>query len=482
MSEADALLAAVRQAAGERRAWLVGGAVRDRLLDRVDPVGPPDLDVVVDRDVRGAARALARAERGAAFELSEAFGAWRVVGRGQAWQVDLAPLHGGSLEADLAARDLTVNALAEPLGGGELVDPHGGLDDLERRRLRMVGPQAFAADPLRALRVARLAVELRFAIEPDTAAAAREHAAEVAGVAQERVFAELIRVVTAPAAVEGMTLLDDLGLTEAVLPEVAALRGVQQSDYHHRDVHGHTLEVLAATVELEADPSGAVGEELAPATSGLLAEPLADGLTRGGALRFGALLHDAAKPQTRVELPSGRVGFPDHDRVGADVARAALARLRASERLRAHVAGLARHHLRLGFLVHETPLPRRTLHAYLRACGDVAADVTLLSVADRLATRGRKADVAIAKHLELARTVLGEALAERVRGSRQRLVRGDDLAAALGLDPGPVVGRLLAELEAAAFAGEVRTREQAIEHARRVLQRDQAAARRRDAT
>ncbi len=478
MSEADALLAAVRQAAGERRAWLVGGAVRDRLLDRVDPAGPPDLDVVVDRDVRGAARALAQAERAAAFELSEAFGAWRVVGRGQAWQVDLAPLHGGSLEADLAARDVTVNALAEPLDGGPLVDLHGGLDDLERGRLRMVAPHAFTADPLRALRLARLAVELRFAIDPDTAAAARAHAAAVAGVAQERVFAELSRIVTAPTVVEGMALMDDLGLTGAVLPEVAALRGVQQSDYHHRDVHGHTLEVLGATVALEADPAAAVGEQLAPATRALLAEPLADGLTRGGALRFGALLHDAAKPQTRIELPGGRVGFPDHDRLGAELARAALGRLRASERLRAHVAGLARHHLRLGFLVHEAPLERRRLHAYLRACGDVAADVTLLSVADRQATRGRKADVAIARHLELARVVLAEALAERAAGSRPRLVRGDELAAALGLAPGPVVGRLLAELDAAAFAGEVRTREQAIDHARRVLQRDQAATRR----
>jgi poly(A) polymerase len=278
-----------------------------------------------------------------------------------------------------------------------------------------------------------------------------------------------------------MALMDDLRLTLAVLPEVAALRGVQQSDYHHRDVHGHTLEVLGATLDLEADPVPAVGEQLAPATRTLLAEPLADGLTRGGALRFGALLHDAAKPQTRVELPGGRVGFPDHDRLGADVARAALGRLRASERLRAHVAGRARHHLRLGFLVHEAPLERRRLHAYLRACGDVAADVTLLSVADRLATRGRKADVAIARHLELARLVLAEALGERAAGSPPPLVRGDDLAAALGLTPGPVVGRLLAELDAAAFAGEVRTREQAIDHARRVLQRDQAATR-RDAT
>ena len=142
----------------------------------------------------------------------------------------------------------------------------------------------------------------------------------------------------------------------------------------------------------------------------LLAEPLADELTRGGALRFGALLHDAAKPQTRVDLGDGRIGFPHHDVEGAELSRAVLARLRASERLRTHVAALARHHLRLGFLVHEAPLDRRAVFRYLRACEPVGADVTLLSIADRLATRGRNADEAIASHLALARPLLEEAL------------------------------------------------------------------------
>jgi hypothetical protein len=162
----------------------------------------------------------------------------------------------------------------------------------------------------------------------------------------------------------------------------------------------------------------------------------------------------------------GRVGFPDHDRQGAQVARAALARLRASERLRAHVAALARHHLRLGFLVHEMPLDRRAIHRYLAACEPVAADVTLLSVADRLATRGRNADAAIARHLELARQVLGEALARRAEGPAPPLVRGDELSAALGIEPGPQLGRLLAQIDEARFAGEVTTPAEALALAR----------------
>jgi putative nucleotidyltransferase with HDIG domain len=453
----------LREALAGERAWLVGGALRDRLLNRPTP----DLDVVVEGDVRAAARLLGRGAGGASFELSDQFGAWRVVGRDRAWQVDITPLQGGSLEADLGARDLTVNAMAEPLPGGDLVDPHGGARDLRERRLRMVAPEAFTADALRTLRVARLATELGFAVEPTTAAAVRRYAPGLADVSQERVFSELRRIVMAADPVGGIALMDDLELTEQVLPELATLRGIEQNPYHHRDVYGHTLEVLDAAVALERDPGGALGDEaLAAPVSALLAEPLADELTRGGGLRFGALLHDIAKPQTRTELPNGRIGFPHHDVDGAEMVRAALARLRASERLRAHVAALTRHHLRLGFLVHDMPLDRRAIYRYLVACEPVEADVTLLSVADRLATRGRKADEAIARHLDLARSVLAAALERRATGPRPPLVRGDELAAELGIPRGPQLGELMAQIAEARFAGEVSTREEALAFAR----------------
>jgi poly(A) polymerase len=456
----------LREALGGERAWLVGGALRDRLLGRPTP----DLDVIVDGDVRGAARRLGRGLGGASFELSDQFGAWRIVARDSGWQVDITPLQGGSLEADLGARDLTVNAMAEPLSGGELVDPHGGARDLAERRLRMVSPAAFAADPLRTIRVARLATELRFDVEPATADAVRANAAGLADVSPERVFAELRRIVAAEDAVAGVGLIEELGLTDAVLPELTALRGVEQNPYHHRDVYGHTLEVLQATIDLERDPASALGDDdLAEAVQALLAEPLADQLTRGGGLRFGALLHDIAKPRTRTELPGGRIGFPHHDEQGSEMARAALGRLRASERLRAHVAALTRHHLRLGFLVHDMPLDRRAIYRYLVACEPVEADVTLLSVAYRLATRGRKADEAIARHLELARQVLAEALARRVAGPQPPLVRGDELADELGIARGPRLGELLAQIAEARFAGEVSTRDEALALARAAL-------------
>ncbi|MCW2958087.1 MAG: polynucleotide adenylyltransferase/metal dependent phosphohydrolase [Solirubrobacterales bacterium] len=463
-------LEAARAALREEDAWLVGGAVRDRLMGR--DVG--DVDLVVAGDVKAAARHLALSVGGPCFPLSDAFGAWRVMGPGQSWQVDLCPLREGGIEADLGLRDFTVNAIAEPLDGGPLLDPYDGAGDLRAHRLRMVDRRAFPDDPLRVLRLARFACELDLVPDAATKQEARDHAASLTGVAGERVFAELKRVLCADTALDGLELMDDLRVTDVILPEVAALRGVAQNRFHHLDVYDHTLAVLQETIDLERDPGTVFGDEHADAVRAWLAQPLGDGLTRGQAMRFGALLHDIAKPQTRVVHASGVAGFPGHDRLGAEVSRSILTRLRASERTRAFVAALADHHLRLGFLVKHRPLDQRGVHRYLKSCDPVAADVTMLGVADRLATRGDNAQPAIAAHLELARQVIGPALAWTAWEDRTPLVRGDVLADALGIRTGPRLGPLLAQIDEARYAGEVDDEATAIAYARGVLAEEDA--------
>ncbi len=133
---------------------------------------------------------------------------------------------------------------------------------------------------------------------------------------------------------------------------------------------------------------------------------------------------------------------------------------------------MTRHHLDLGFLVHQAPLDRRTVYRYLRDTAPVTADVTLLSVADRLATRGRNADAAIARHLELAREMLAVALEDRAAAPAAPLVRGDDLARALGIAPGPRLGDLLEAIAEARFAGEIATAGEAVALARGLLAAD----------
>lgn len=453
--------------AGLDSAWIVGGAVRDALIER--PV--VDLDLALPGDPATAARRIAGAGEGFAFELSSEFGSWRALAGDRSWHVDVSRLRGGTIEQDLAQRDFTVNAIAVELfePAAAPIDPHGGCADLERRVLRAVSQRSFSEDPLRILRAARLAAELGLELEPATTSLALDLAERASEPAGERQLAELRLLVTGPDPLRGLGLLDRLGATPVVLPELAALRRVEQNPNHHLDVHDHTLEVLANLLEVERDLERFAGDAAAEVAE-LLAEPLADELSRGGALRFGAILHDIGKPATRRVNDAGFVSFAGHDREGATLVRAVCARLKTSRALSRQLEQLTLHHLHLGFMTHERPLSRRRLYDYLHLTEPVAADVSLLTVADRLAARGGGPTAApemIEAHLELVREVLPEALAWHRQGRPRAPIAGDELAAAVGIEEGPELGRLLAAVEAAVFAGEVETAEQAIEFARR---------------
>ena len=467
LAQAPAIAPARRALGGREGVWVVGGAVRDAVLGR--PV--LDADLAVEGDPAEAARAIAAGSRAPAFQLSGEFATWRVL-LADGGHLDLTALRGGGLEEDLRLRDFTVNALALPLAALDSPprDPTGGLGDLKQRVLRAASERSFEDDPLRILRAARLGAGLGFELDAATVALARSSSARAGEPAGERQFAELRLLVCGPDPVRGLRLLDELGGTAGVLPELAALHGVGQNPNHHLDVHGHTVEVLSNLLAVEADLERYAGES-AEGLRALLAEPLADELKRGDALRFAAILHDTGKPATRREQ-GGFVSFVGHDREGALIVREACRRLRTSRATSRHLEALTLHHLHLGFMAPHRPLGRRRLYEYLRLTDPVAADVTVLTIADRLSARGSgptASTAMIEAHLELAREVLPAALAWHRDGPPRPPLPGDELAAALGIAPGPELGRLLGEIEAAVFAGEVGDRGSAIELARRAL-------------
>jgi poly(A) polymerase len=467
---ADSLAAAIAvrtaaEALQGRDAWIVGGAVRDAALGR-DVV---DVDLAVAQDPEVAARAIAKAAGGPAFSLSEEFGTWRALGPD--WHVDVSGLRGGSIAADLALRDFTINSVAVPLDDptSAPVDPTDGLTDLAARLLRATSDRSFADDPLRVLRAARLASTLALQLDTGTvelALAAADRADEPAG---ERQLAELRLLIAGEEPIRGLELLDELGATAHVLPELEALRGVEQNPNHHLDVYSHTIEVLRQLLEVESDLDRYAGDR-AQEVADLLAEPLADDLSRGDALRLGAVVHDMGKPATRG-CHGDYITFIGHDREGAVIVGSLCERLKASRRLTRHLQGLTIHHLRLGFLIRERPLPRRRVYEYLRDTDPVSADVTLLTVADRLAARGQgpiAGPEMVQAHLDLARDMVGAALDWHLDGPPRSPIPGDELAAELGIQPGPELGRIIGEVEAAVYAGEVKGRDDAITFARRL--------------
>jgi poly(A) polymerase len=453
-------LAALRDSPVGSRAdvWVVGGAIRDALAGR--PI--TDVDLAAPGPVAALAAGIAEVLGGHAFELSDEFEAWRISGAGGAWAVDVAALRGPGIEADLRLRDLTVNAVAVPLAGGEPLDPCGGIADLEAGRLRAASPRSFADDPLRAMRAARIGAA--FGLRPDqrTVELARAEGGRGGEKTGKRRFAELRGMVAGPDPLAALELLDRFELTPVVLPQLAALRGVGQSANHHLDVHGHTIEVLRRWLEVEADLERFVGP-LAPAVAAALAEPMADGLSRREGIRFAAILHDIGKPATRTEH-DGHVGFRGHDAVGAEMVRELCMELRTSRRFADYLAALTRHHLVLGFLTHARPLSRRRIWDYIERTGREALDVTMLTIADRLSAQGwGVTEEAIEAHLELAREMLEEIVVIETQGPPRPLLDGAEIATSLAVE-GPLIGEAVGELRAAQFAGEVGDREDAERH------------------
>lgn len=441
--------------------WVVGGALRDALLGR--PI--MDLDLAVEGSAEQAAKTLAKAMGGHAFELSNEFGTWRANVPDAEWTIDVAALRGAAIDEDLRLRDFTVNAVGVPLAGGQPIDPTGGISDAEAGILRVASARSFSDDPLRVLRAARIAAELGLRPEPETVAAARAAAPDASRPSGERRFAELRGMLTGSDPLRALELLDQLAVTPVILPQLHGLRGVDQSANHHLDVYEHTTEVLRRWLAVEAELeryAGPVADEVAAK----LEQSLADELSRSEGIRFAAILHDIGKPATRAEA-GGFVSFRGHDAVGAEMVVELCRELRTSRRFADFQAALTRNHLVLGFMVHERPLPRRRVWDYLRRTGSEALDVTMLTIADRLSAQGSGVpEEAIQAHLDLAREMLVEIVAYEREGPPQPLLSGNEVAELLELEPGARIGEAVRELAAAQFAGEVEDRRAAEEHLR----------------
>jgi putative nucleotidyltransferase with HDIG domain len=443
--------------------WLVGGAVRDLIAER--PVR--DVDLAMPAGSMTAARHLAGRLAAAYVPLGEPHGVARVVVPGPPIvHVDLADLRAPSLEADLAARDVTIDALAVDLGAllagpAPIQDPTGGVEDLAGRRLRACGPSAFADDPVRVLRLLRLAHQLEFAIEPGTEALARAAAPNLASVAAERVRDELTHVFRLARSAPALRRADAWAALEVILPEIPAMRAASQSAPHRFTVWEHSLRALEAADALLEDLRMLAPHDARVADS--LAEPLGGGLSRREAWKLAVLLHDVAKPETRSVGPDGRTRFLGHDRIGAERVQTIAARLRWPARAGEVLARLVREHLRPMHLGMLDAVSRRARYRFHRDVGEEVPALVCLTIADAAGTDGR----APSRVYQGRTRVLLESLLAGERPAAEEaatppLVRGEDVMAALRLRPGPAVGRALRRAREAQALGLLRTRDEAL--------------------
>jgi poly(A) polymerase len=439
--EPNQLVEELAHAFADRQLFLVGGCLRDRLLGR--PMA--DLDLATDappdetrRRVEGLADSvwLVGEKFGTVGLLKQGVKAEITTFRAETYDgVSRKPevTFGESIHADLARRDFTINAMAQNVHSGELLDPFGGQRDLGERLVRFVGDAEvrIREDPLRMLRAVRFCAQLGFELDPAAAAAIAGAAGELRRISRERIRDELDAIMVSPRPDEGLRLAVELALAEHSLPELLRLHLPQPARHHMKDVLDHTLDAV----------------RLAPPDK---------------VARYAALLHDIAKPETFSEDASG-VHFYRHEQIGAAQARDLLTRLRQPAPLIQQVEKLVRYHLRVPS--YNSEWTDAAVRRLMYELGEQIEQAIALAEADVRASDPSDVPEFEARLGELRSRI--QQIGEAAEIAKMRpLLNGDEVMALLGLTAGPKVGEVLDFLLDEQLDGRITTREEAVEAVR----------------
>jgi tRNA nucleotidyltransferase/poly(A) polymerase len=491
------LIDQVRDILPEQEIYLVGGAVRDMLLNRISH----DLDFALPSNGISLARKVANELKADFMVLDGERDTGRIIvteSDGTRTFLDFATYRGKDLDADLRARDFTINAIAFDLRTQTLLDPLNGTSDLRSKIIRACSPTACADDPVRILRAVRQAAAFRFKIDADTRKSMKEAASLLPRISAERQRDELFKMLEGPRPDASMRALEMLGVFPYLLPELPALKGVEQSPPHIYDVWEHTLSVLGYLEQIVAALApGYKADDTNDLFTGLLtlrigrfrrqfarhfAESLNTDRSVRAALFFSALYHDVQKPATKTVESGWRIRFFDHDVKGAEVVEERGHALNLSNDEVGRIKLIIQHHMRFHFftsrLEGENKEPsRKAIYRFFRDAGKAGVDLVLLGLADLRGTQGPtlKQETWTAA-LNVARILLEnywEKPQETV--APPRLLNGDELMAELGLQPGRIVGQLLEAIREGQATGRIENREQALDFAREQLRNSETA-------
>ena len=421
------------------RVFAVGGYVRDKLLGKE----VKDIDFVVEGDGPAFAEKVADKLQAANVSIYKNFGTAMInhqnyvlefVGaRKESYrQSSRKPsVQSADLLTDLKRRDFTINAMAVALNAdnyGEIVDPFNGRQDLADRIIRtpLEPEKTFYDDPLRIMRAIRFATQLEFTIDDRTLQGIAAERERLKIISQERITDELTKILMSRRPSIGFHLMNETGVIEVVLPEIAALKGVEKiGKYQHKDVFEHTLKVVDNVAAL----SDKVG------------------------LRFAALFHDVAKPVTKAFKPGLGWTFHGHDEIGARMMEKIGRRLRLSNELIHYIQKMIRLHLRPIQLVEEgvtdSAIRRLIFHA-----GDDIDDLLLLCRADITSGNAQKVARFLSNFDRLVQRIQEVEEKDHLR-QFQPPVRGNEIMQVCGLQPGPLVGKIKKAIEEAILNGEI---------------------------
>ena len=451
--------------------YLVGGALRDLILDRAKE--NPDFDFCLKSGALKFGAKLAKELKCAFVVLDEEHAACRLVKKinGKMHTFDFSDFRAATLEKDLLHRDFTINsmalALADVFGHQDLgvliIDPYSGRADLKAKIIKVTGPGSFKEDPLRILRAFSFSCTLDFSLDKETLRLARKEKNKITAVSSERIREELFKILDSSTAYLSLVNLDKLKILEIIFPEIKPMRRIGQGPYHHLDVWQHTLETLS---QFELIIKWA---KKTPGIDDYLQEEVAGLRRRSSLLKLACILHDIGKPKS-MRREKGKIIFHGHERIGLGLTRIISRRLKLSNDEGRILERIVLWHLRPGYLANNPHPTARAVFRYFRDTGNEALAVLLLSLADQRATKGPQATpLSRLRHEKTVKALIRKLLKQKDEKKIVRFLNGNDLMGKFKLPASPLIGKLLTELEEAQAIGKIKSKKEALELAAKLI-------------
>ncbi len=455
--------------------YLIGGFLRDLLLNRHGVAGALDFDFAIEKDAISFAQSFARTIKGVFVLLDQENGCGRGVKKyeGKSLIFDFADFRAKTLRGDLAHRDFTINTLCVDLDDLKeeteflkvIRNFKNGKKDLKLKTIRMVSAKVFQEDALRLLRAFSLRAALGFKIESKTLVQIKKDRGLLKDVSLERIRDEFFKILASNRAFENLRAMDHIGLLEEVIPQIRVMFGVKQGGYHHLDVWPHSLQTVH---QLEKILQEIQDDKNQQELNVYLGERLSGTRLRRDLLKLAALLHDIGKPDTQKQ-EKDRMSFHGHEHVGAAISRSVARMLKLSVHERHMLEDIVRWHLRPGYLSNFKNPSERSIFRYFRDTKEEALSILLLSLADQRSTRGPMTSEVDQNHHE---TIVRKLIDRYFEIKRQkpfvRLINGHDLIKKLKLKPSPLFAKILREIEEKQTLGKIQSKEEALALAQKI--------------
>jgi len=443
-------------------AFLVGGFVRDILEGKISR----DIDIVVDGDVSKISRSFANALSGSWFPLDEERSVYRVVLKKESeWFFDFAPMRHGDIKSDLLERDFTIDAIALPIKEWaqprNFIDPTGGIKDLKERIVRMVSGNVFKADPLRLLRAFRIASRIDGRICGETLSQIRKDAPLISGVSGERIRDEIYGILASGNSSGWCGGIFRAGLFHFAFPEFAAFDDTPDHYFHKGGLWEHSFETLKKFEEKILSNDFKYFSEFR--------EELKKYFNNKTIIltKLGCLLHDIGKPET-ASLVTGRLRFFGHERAGCFLAGSVMKRMKASRQDIRFISDIVFSHMRPSNL--NLRATHRAFFRFFNAFPSGAHIATVfVSLCDRYSYEVVTSSPSeIAMQEEFTIRILRAFFKQEKIEKKRPLLDGREIMEHLEIEPGRLVGLVLEEIREAEVCGKVKTKEEAIEFAKKI--------------